>query len=351
MHVLVTGATGFVGGELVPALVAAGHEVRALVRDPERYDPPDGVTVVQGDLLDPDSLDGAFDGIEAAYYLVHSMRAGDDFEERDRRAASNFATAASAAGVDRVVYLGGLGEDLDDLSPHLRSRREVEQVLAEGDYALTTLRAAIIVGADSASFRMVRQLVKRLPVMVTPRWVANECQPIAISDVVAYLVGVLDAPETAGETYGIGGPDVLTYREMLVRTAGAMGRTRPLILSVPVLTPQLSSYWVGLVTDVPASVARPLILGLKNPVVVTDDSIRDHVDVELTPFDDAVCRALDELDEGPKSPKSGDRVEDAPADGDTGVDDGSGVGSAGTAPSGGGLRNGDTAPWESGVDG
>ncbi|WP_436923034.1 NAD(P)H-binding protein [Halosimplex amylolyticum] len=292
MHVLVTGATGFVGGRLVPALREAGHEVRALVRDPSAYDPQPGVEVVSGDLLEPGTLAPAFEGIDAAFYLVHSMRAGGDFEERDRAAAGHFADAASAAGVDRVVYLGGLGEDADDLSPHLRSRREVETVLSEGSYDLTTLRAAVIVGDGSASFRMVRQLVSRLPVMVTPRWVANECQPIAIDDVVAYLVGVLDAPATAGQTYGIGGPDVLTYREMLGRTAEAMGRRRPFVLSVPVLTPNLSSYWVGFVTDVPSDVARPLILGLKNPVVVTDDSIRDHVAVDLTPFDDAVVKAL-----------------------------------------------------------
>jgi uncharacterized protein YbjT (DUF2867 family) len=292
MRVLVTGATGFVGGRLVPALLEAGHEVRALVRDPDRYDPPDGVEVVRGDLLDPESLDGAFDGITAAFYLVHSMRAGEDFAERDRTAARNFAAAAGRAGVERVVYLGGLGEDSDDLSAHLESRREVERVLAEGDYDLTTLRAAVIVGDGSASFRMVQQLVKRLPVMVTPRWVSNECQPIAIDDVVASLVGVLDAPGTADGTYGIGGPDVLTYREMLVRTADAMDRTKPLVISVPVLTPQLSAYWVGFVTDVPTAVARPLIHGLKNPVVVTDDSIRDHVEVDLTPFDEAVRTAL-----------------------------------------------------------
>jgi len=303
MHVLVTGATGFVGGRLVPALVDDGHDVRALVRDPGRYDPPEGVEVVTGDLLDPESLDGVFDGIEAAYYLVHSMRAGGDFEERDRRAARIFTDVASEAGVDRVVYLGGLGEDQNDLSPHLKSRREVESILAEGDPELTALRAAIIVGAGSASFRMVTQLVKRLPLMVTPRWVANECQPIAIDDVIAYLVGVLEAPETAGETYGIGGPDVLTYAEMLRGTAGAIGRTKPLIVPVPVLTPKLSAYWVGLMTDVPWQVAQPLILGLKNPVVVTDDSIRDHVAVDLTPFETAVESALAATDGSGTCPK------------------------------------------------
>jgi len=325
VNVLVTGATGFVGGHLVPELVAAGHEVRALTRDPAGYDAPEGVAAVAGDLLDESTLDGVFEGVEAAYYLVHSLGSGDDFEERDRRAAENFRAAASAAGVERVVYLGGLGEDGDDLSPHLRSRREVERVLGEGAYELTTLRAAVIVGAGSASFRMVRQLVSRLPVMVTPRWVANECQPIAIGDVVAYLVGVLDAPETAGGTYGIGGPDVLTYREMMLRTAGAMGRRRPYIVSVPVLTPNLSSYWVGLVTDVPAPVARPLILGLKNPVVVTDDSIRDYVDVDLTPFDEAVQRALDRLDRDGQPPEPGES------------DSTGAVGASGADPSGSGV--------------
>jgi uncharacterized protein YbjT (DUF2867 family) len=292
MNVLVAGASGFVGSHLLPALDEAGHEVRAMSRDPAGYDPPVDAEVVGGDLLEPETLAGAFEDVEAAYYLVHSMGSGDDFEERDRRAATNFAEAASEAGVERVVYLGGLGEEGDDLSPHLKSRREVEGILSEGEYELTALRAAIIVGAGSSSFRMVRQLVTRLPVMVTPRWVGNECQPIYIKDVVAYLVGVLDAEATAGETLGIGGPDVLTYREMMVRTAEAMGRRRPVILQVPVLTPNLSSYWVGLVTDVSPAVARPLILGLKNPVVVTDDSIRDHVDVDLTPFDVAVERAL-----------------------------------------------------------
>lgn len=296
MRVLVTGATGFVGGRLVPVLLDRGHDVRALVRDPDRYDPPDGVDVFTGDLLEPGSLDGALAGVDAAYYLVHSMGASGDFADRDRRAARNFARAASDAAVERVVYLGGLGEDDDgegeELSAHLRSRREVERVLADGSYDLTTLRAAVVIGDGSASFEMIRQLDRRLPVMVTPRWVHTPCQPIAIDDVTAYLAGVLDVPETAGETYEIGGPEVLDYAAIMRRTAAVMGRRRPVILGVPVLTPELSAYWIGLVTDVPTSVARPLIHGLKTPVVADDDRIRELVPVDLTPFDEAVARAL-----------------------------------------------------------
>jgi uncharacterized protein YbjT (DUF2867 family) len=292
MHVLVTGATGFVGRRLVPALLDAGHEVTVLVRDAGRYDGPPGVRVVGGDLLERGSIDAALD-VDAAYYLVHSMTARDDFAARDRQAARNFADAASAAGVDRVIYLGGLGEERDRLSPHLRSRREVERVLAAGTYDLTTLRAAIIVGPGSAGFEMVVQLASRLPVMVTPRWVRTPCQPVGVDDVITYLVGVLDGPETAGETYEIGGPEVLTYAEMLRRTGRHLGH-EPMLVAVPVLTPRLSAYWVGLMTDVPWSVARPLIEGLKNPVVVHDDRLARLVDVDPTPFDEAIRRALTE---------------------------------------------------------
>jgi uncharacterized protein YbjT (DUF2867 family) len=294
MHVLVTGATGFVGGNLVPALLERGHDVRALVRDPTRYDGPDEVEVVVGDLLEPGSFDDALAGVDAAYYLVHSMRAGEDFEERDRTAARNFADAASEAGVDRVVYLGGLGEETTELSSHLKSRREVEELLRGGDYDLTTLRAAIIIGDGSSSFEMIRQMDRRLPVMTTPQWVETPSHPIAISDVVAYLVGVLDLPETAGETYDIGGPEVMSYAEILRRTGKVMGTGEPYIIPIPVLSPRLSSYWIGFVTDVPTSVARPLIEGLKNPVVANDEPIRELLPIELTPFERAVERALED---------------------------------------------------------
>lgn len=302
MRVLVTGATGFVGSRLVPELVTAGHEVTVLVRDASTYESPAGdgmddpaVDVVEGDLLEPDSLSAEAVAADAAYYLVHSMRAGSDFAKRDRLAARNFVDLANRAGIDRIVYLGGLGEERDQLSTHLRSRREVEAILGGADASLTTLRAAIVIGAGSASFDMIRQLASRLPVMITPRWVHTECQPIAVADVLAYLVGVLEYPETAGETYEIGGPDVLTYADILRRTADLMGH-RLVIVPVPVLTPKLSSYWIGLVTDVPASVARPLIVGLRNPVVVRDTRLQELLQVDRTPFDRAVERALSGTD-------------------------------------------------------
>jgi len=289
MRVLVTGATGFIGGRLVPALLERGHDVVALVRDADRYERPDGVDVVERDLLDPST---SFPAVDAAYYLVHSMGTGDDFAARDRLAARTFVDAADAAGVDRVVYLGGLGGDDDVLSEHLRSRREVEYVLDGGAFDLTTLRAAVVVGDGSASFDIIEQLAARLPVMVTPQWVRTDCQPIFADDVIEYLVGVLDAPGTADDTFEVGGPDVLTYEAMIERTAEILVGRAPFILRVPMLTPRLSARWLWLVTDVSPSIARPLVDGLRTTVVVTDDRIDDHVRVDRTPFDEAVRRTL-----------------------------------------------------------
>jgi len=334
VHVLLTGATGFIGRHLLPELLERGHEVTALVRDRTGADFPAAVRVIEGDLQQPESVSivgnpgedaggdrettfaEAIEDCDVAYDFIHSMRAGEDFERLDRTLARNFADAATTAGIDRVIYLGGLGEGgatgddsgdgddpadstatsgdapLDDLSPHLRSRREVEAILANGGYELTTLRAAIVIGPGSDGFEIVRQLATKLPIMVTPSWVRTPCQPIAIDDAVAYLAGVLEAPETAGKTYGIGGPEVLSYQAMLKRVGAILG-SEPLIVPVPVLSPKLSSYWVGLVTDVDASIARPLIEGLRTPVVVEDPAIDEHVSVEHTSFDEAVRRALE----------------------------------------------------------
>ncbi|ELZ40486.1 NAD-dependent epimerase/dehydratase [Halorubrum saccharovorum DSM 1137] len=316
MRVLVTGATGFVGSRLIPALLDRGHEVVALVRDADGYAPPPGVHVVEGDLLEPHTLPPAFeidgDPVDAAYYLVHSMDGGPGYEERDRNCARNFVDSASAAGADRVVYLGGLGEDREGLSEHLKSRREVERILGTGDPALTTLRAAIIVGAGSASFEVIHGLASRLPVMTTPKWVDTLCQPIAIDDVVGYLVGALEEPSTAGDTFEIGGPNVLTYAEILRRTRRQLGH-KLRIIRVPVLSPELSAKWLRLVTDVNPYLARSLVEGLRNTVIVEDDRIRDLVPIDQTPFEVAVARAIDEMDRARETRSSATRPEGPPS--------------------------------------
>ena len=281
MRTLVTGASGFVGRALVPALIAAGHQVRAATRRPDGY--RGGGDPVRLDVADGTGLAEALDGCEAAYYLVHSMEAAE-FAARDREAASRFADAASAAGA-KVVYLGGLGEGA--VSEHLRSRHEVGRILR--DRADTVeLRAAIVLGRGGASFEIMRQLVERLPAMVCPKWVTTRCQPIALPDMVRYLVA---GPGLEAGAYDVGGPDILTYEQMMRRYAALTGRRR-LIVKVPVLSPRLSSLWLGLVTDLPASVGRPLVEGLTVEVITTDDRIRSRVPFTLLGYDDAVRLAL-----------------------------------------------------------
>jgi len=291
MRVLVVGATGFVGTRLVAALADRGHDVVAFSRSASQESFPEGVEPFEGDLGDPDSLDGLCTDVDVAYYLIHSLTA-EEFAELDRRYAARFREAASAAGVDRVVYLSGISGAEGDLSPHLASRREVESVLAEGTFDLTVLRAAIIIGPGSASFRIVDDLTDRLPVMAVPKWVRTPCQPIGIDDAVEYLVELLGAERTRGRTYDIGGPSVWTYEELLELTAREKGK-RIYIVPVPVMTPGLSSHWLRLTTDVQYAIARPLAESMRHPVTVDDDRDLQHdVRIDRTSIEVAVRRAL-----------------------------------------------------------
>ncbi len=297
-RVLVTGSTGYIGGRLVPALLERGLRVRALVRSEKKartrsWASHPGLELVGGNVLDKDSLTAACRGCEAVYYLVHSMLPGTrDYRSSDLEAAQIMRDAAAAAGVQRIIYLGGLGEDRPDLSRHLRSRREVEQVLASGTVPVTVLRAAMIIGSGSASFEILRYLVDRLPFMITPKWVSTPCQPIAIRNVLEYLASCLDRPETAGQKFDIGGPDRLTYLDLMRIYAEEAGLPRRRIIPVPVLTPRLSSYWIHLVTPVPSSIARPLAEGLKNPVICRETRIRSIIPTELISVREAIRLAL-----------------------------------------------------------
>jgi uncharacterized protein YbjT (DUF2867 family) len=295
---LVTGATGYIGGRLVPELLAAGHEVRVMTRNPERLrDHPwaAAVEVVRADATDAEDVAGACRGADVVYYLIHALGSGPEFEATDRRTAQVMARAAKEAGVGRLVYLGALVPAEEELSPHLRSRTEVADILLASGVPTAVLRAAVVLGSGSASFEMLRHLTERLPVMVTPRWVHSRIQPIAVRDVLRYLVGCADLPPAVSRCFDIGGPDVMSYAEMMQRYAAVAGLPRRRILPVPLFTPSLSSHWVGLITPVPAGIARPLVESLRNTVVCSEHDLAAFVPDPpegLLGFDDAVRLAL-----------------------------------------------------------
>lgn len=323
MRAVVTGVTGYVGGRLVPELLDAGFTVRAVSRNPARLDGRewvDDVERVAADVGDLDAVRAALEGADVAYYLVHSLGTGRTFEAVDRRNALTFARAAREAGVGRIVYLGGLYPDVPegDLSAHLASRKEVEEILLASGVPTAVLRAAVILGSGSASFEMMRYLTERLPAMTTPRWVDNRLQPIAIRDVLRYLVGAASIPSEESRGFDIGGPDVLTYREMMHRYARAAGLRRRLVVGVPVLTPGLSSLWVGLVTPVPSAIARPLVDSLQHEVVCREDDVRRFVPDPpegLVGVDDAIELALARIHDGEVTTRwSSASVPGAPSD-------------------------------------
>ena len=288
MKVTVFGATGVIGQALLP-LLAQKHEVVAVSRGPRK--PSAGIRWVEADVASGERVAEALDGAAVAYYLVHSLGARD-FEQRDRTAAANVAQEAAQAGLEQIVYLGGLGGDEHDASAHLRSRHETGEQLGSDGVPVTTLRAAMVVGKGSAAFETILGLVRRLPVMITPTWVSTPTQPIALADVARYLAGVARNHQAIGEAFDVGGPEVMTYRQMIERIAAILGK-RPRILEVPVLTPALSALWLELVTPVNASVSRPLVEGLRNPTVAREERLRKLLPFELTPFDDAARQALE----------------------------------------------------------
>ena len=297
-RLLVTGATGYIGGRLVPRLLAAGYPVRCLARDPERLRGRSwhrAIEVVTGDVLEPASLPPAMKDVTIAYYLIHSMGGGGGFHERDIEAARNFGQNAAAAGIKRIIYLGGLAESTPGLSEHLRSRQQTGDALREAGVPVTEFRAGVIVGSSSLSFEMIRYLTERVPVMVCPRWVYTRTQPIGIDEVLDYLTGALNVPESSGRIIEIGGADVVTYGDMMMIYADVRGLKRWLV-PVPVLTPRLSSLWVNLVTPIPGAIARPLIEGLRNENVVHDQAAGSlFPSIRPVGYRRAVERALDQL--------------------------------------------------------
>lgn len=299
--VLVTGATGYIGGRLVPELLSAGFRVRVMVRHAHQLadrEWSDQVEIVQGDAADSRSLVQALRGVKIAYYLIHSMGAGSAFESLDHANAYNFAAAAYACHVERIIYLGGLYPKSEDLSRHLKSRKEVGEILLASGIPTTVLRAAVIIGSGSLSFEMLRYLTERLPIMITPHWVESRIQPIAVRDVLHYLLGSAYMPLEVNRGFDIGGPDVFTYRQMMVRYAKIAGLKPRLIVALPLLTPSLSSHWVGLITPVPNRIARPLMQSLINEVICKEHDIAEYVPdpkEKLTSFDRAVALALQRI--------------------------------------------------------
>ncbi len=300
--VFVTGASGYIGGRLVPRLLERGYRVRCAVREPRKlsdrtWAENPSAEIVRCDVADRDALHAALQGCHAAYYLVHSMMvAGAEYREHDRLLARGFAEAAEAAGLARIIYLGGLGEIGDKLSEHLASRREVEAALASGSVPVTVLRAAMIIGSGSASFEILRYLVERLPIMITPRWVSTEAQPIAVRNVLHYLVACLEEPATIGRTLDVGGPDIMAYRDIMQTMAQALGLRKRLVIPVPVLTPRLSSLWIHLVTPLSHRIARPLAEGLRNRVVCRDDEARRLMPQQLLTVRESIDAALGKLE-------------------------------------------------------
>ena len=300
-RIAIAGATGYIGGRIAPRLLEAGHEVRCLVRSVRKIRDREWAAnplleLEHADLADSNSVAKCLTGCESAFYLVHSMMsAGSGYADRDRELATAFAKGARMAGVSRIIYLGGLGATSTDLSKHLASRREVEDALASSGVPVTVLRAAMIIGSGSASFEILRYLVERLPVMITPKWVRTLCQPVAVRNVVGYLLGVLTKPETIGQTYEIGGPDVMSYLDIMRVMAEELGLSKRLVIPVPVFTPKLSSYWIHLVTPLSKDIAKPLAEGLRNPVVCIDHRITEIIPQELLGVRAAIRAALQKI--------------------------------------------------------
>lgn len=301
MKILVLGSTGYVGGRLIPRLLKNKHQVRCLVRDINKAKGrpwSNDIEILSGDVLERNSLSEAMKGIDAVYYLIHSMAAGlSRFEDLDRKAAENVAGEASEAGVKQIVYLGGLGDTTDKLSSHLRSRHEVGDVLRQGTVPVTELRAAVVVGSGSLSFELIHHLVNRLPVMICPRWVYTRTQPIGIRDVLSYLTGCIEKPEYRGKVYDIGGPDIISYGDMMMSVARLLGLKRKLI-PVPLLTPRLSSYWINLVTPLRTNTAQALIDSLRHETICENNEALDVFDIKPASFDEAARLALSRYKEG-----------------------------------------------------